>query len=164
MEKIGQGSFSKVYKKGNKVFIKSNDAQKECMALGWFPSSRLFPKIKFSDNGFDYEMKYYKKHKSLKTALKPTEWEKYQELRRIFIQNKFSAPRIQSIDHWINAFKKIKNKTLRKHMCNALEAMGNYGPDVCFEISPRNVAISNTGNLILLDCFFMKHQLEETRK
>ena len=42
---IGRGMFSTVYRKNAKtVLIKSVDPVKECMAMGWFPSSRMFPK------------------------------------------------------------------------------------------------------------------------
>jgi hypothetical protein len=47
-------------------------------------------------------------------------------------------------------------------MQDAVEACANYGSDVMFEISPRNVAVHN-GNLILLDCFFIKSKLREVR-
>jgi hypothetical protein len=45
-------------------------------------------------------------------------------------------------------------------MLDALDACANYGNDVCFEISPRNVAVKN-GKLVLMDCFFMADKLQE---
>ena len=48
-------------------------------------------------------------------------------------------------------------------MIDALRACSNYGSDVGFEISPRNIFIDN-GNLILADCFFIISQAEEIRK
>lgn len=85
---IGRGVFSTVYRKNAKtVLIKSVDPVKECMAMGWFPSSRMFPKIARvaildDDQGTAlYEQRYYPKVKSLKAALKPMEWEFYKELR-----------------------------------------------------------------------------------
>jgi len=165
MELIGTGSFSKVYKKGNKVYIKSNDPAKECMALGWFPNSRLFPKVKFTnEHGFDYEMKYYKKHTSLKKALKPIEWEKYQELRKFMFSFRYGNNPGLFFNDLIQGFNKLKNKTLKKALIGAVEAMGNYGGDVMFEISPRNVSVSDTGGLVLLDCFFMQSMLKKTNK
>jgi hypothetical protein len=142
------------------VHIKSNDHVKECIAMGCFPSSRNFPTIEYSDRpGYDYTMKYYPKQKSLKTALKPSEWSKYQDLRNIFRGINYQYNSGYKTLH--NAFKGIKNRTLRKHMKSALDALANYGEDVCFEISPRNVAVSNTGVLILLDVFFLESQLQK---
>jgi len=43
---IGKGSFSTVYELSEKqVLIKSSDPIKECMSMGWFPESKLFPNI-----------------------------------------------------------------------------------------------------------------------
>lgn len=165
MKLIGKGSFTKAYLKNNKtVLLKSIDPIKECMSFGWFPSSRLFPKIKRittnDDNVSLYEMKYYPKVKSLKQNLKLKEYEKYKELRSLDIR--YSVNPHDSFFNTRDAFKKIKNRTLRKHMIDAIEACSNYGGDIAFEISPRNVAVNN-GNLVLLDCFFKISTLRETR-
>ena len=60
------------------------------------------------------------------------------------------------------AFAAIEDEDLKEVMIEALEACGNYGSDVAFEISPRNVAVKD-GKLILLDCFFMKSKLNQVR-
>ena len=86
LKQIGKGAFSTVYKKGtNKVLIKSCDNVKECMSMGWFPNSKMFPKIKrvgVSDCGqFQfYEEKFYPKTRSLKQDLLPSEYEFYLNL------------------------------------------------------------------------------------
>jgi hypothetical protein len=43
-----------------------------------------------------------------------------------------------------------------------IDGLMNYGADIRFEISPRNVAVKN-GKLILLDCFFFASKLREVR-
>ena len=164
MKLIGTGAFSKVYHNDNEkhVHIKSDDYVKECMAMGWFPNARCFPKVKEStEHGYDYMMTYYPKHTSLKKSLKPAEWAKYQELRRIFDEYAYDS----EADYftWRKAFKTIKNRTLRKHMLEALDSLADYGQDIKFEISPRNVAVSPARNLILLDVFFFRSQLQEVR-
>lgn len=156
MELIGKGSFSKVYKSGRNVYIKSKDHVKECMALGWFPNSHLFPKVSFSDkDGYDYKMRYYKKYNSLKNHLKPKEYEKYLLLR------KFNG--VTGYNELYQVFSKIKVRSLKEAMISSIDALSNYGADICFEISPRNVTISEAGNLVLLDCFFKVSQLKMVR-
>lgn len=51
-----------------------------------------------------------------------------------------------------------KFRKQRDHLLAAIDALYNYGDDVCFEISPRNVT-AHKGKLILLDCFLMKSHL-----
>lgn len=153
MKLIGSGSFSKVYRQGNDkyVHIRTNDNVKECMAMGWFPTSHNFPTIKESNKqGYDYMMRYYPKQSSLKNTLKPSEWAKYQELRKLWNDNRYA----DDYNDWYAAFKTIKNRTLRGHMIAALDSLANFGSDIGFEISPRNVAVSPAGNLVLRDVFF----------
>lgn len=156
MQLIGKGTFTQVYREGNSqvVYLKSDDKVKECMAF--FPfTGRCFPTVKLSDKeGYDYLMKYYPKHRSLKSALKPKEWEKYKDLRHIF--NRYSNVGYFTLR---DSFKNIQNRTLKSNMLDALDNLANYGEDICFEIQPRNVAVSPTGNLVLLDVFFIQEQL-----
>lgn len=161
MKLIGTGSFSKVYHEvGSKfVYIRSNDPVKECMANGWFPRSNLFPIVIEADKaGYDYKMKYYEKCSSLKSSLKPKELIKYQNLRNLFQYIYYNSLNCD-YHNLYSAFKTIKNKSIRTALLGAIDALSNYGQDIGFEISPRNVAVSPSGNLILLDCFFMQHLL-----
>lgn len=162
MKLIGKGSFSKVYRKSNTtVLIKSVDPVKECMALDWFPSSRLFPKVNRTGCG-EYEMKYYPKVSSLKNTLKPKHYAFYNELRKIYGVHLNPLNPYDRFDAWYKAFGKISCPRKRNIMREALGACTNFGTDVCFEISPRNVAVSN-GNLILLDCFYMQSELNKVQ-
>jgi hypothetical protein len=160
MKLIGKGLFTKAYLRDDgMVELESSDPIKECMAFGWFPDSRLFPDIKSLDNG-NYEMKHYPRVSSLKSSLKPLEYKKYLELRNInipIVQNKYDG-----YNSLYNAFSTIRGKLLKEAMLSALEACSNYGSDVNFEISPRNVAVDK-GNLILLDCFFIRSVADNIR-
>ena len=159
MIKIGKGSFSTAYLMDNgKVFIKSTDHIKECMAQGWFPSSRLFPKVEFGEAINTYIMKYYKKVTSLKNTLTEKDYAMYKELRVIANSLNYKA----GYNELYEAFKMIKNRRVRVALQEALSACSNYGGDIGFEISPRNVAV-NKGRLVLLDCFFIRSQLKEVR-
>lgn len=162
MQLIGTGTFTKCYllNCGKRVVLKSSDPIKECMAKGWFPASFNFPTVDYYGDAGDYVMKHYPKVKSLKNNLRPSEWLKYQQLRKVANGAGFCKSGTEFY-HWTDQFKKLTNRTLRSNMQYALEACSNYGIDVCFEISPRNVAVSSTGTLILLDCFFIKSKLLE---
>ena len=168
---IGRGMFSTVYRKNAKtVLIKSVDPVKECMAMGWFPSSRMFPKttrvaILDDDQGTAlYEQRYYPKVKSVKAALKPAEWEFYQELRSMQNNINHFLDDYKALDSLQSLIKALPSKYARKKaaLLGAIDALTNYGPDIRFEVSPRNVAAHN-GNLILLDCFFMAEKAKEVR-
>ena len=157
LKQIGKGAFSTVYKQANnKVLIKTCDPVKECMSLDWFPNSRLFPKIErigVSDCGqFQfYTEKYYEKVRSLKNALLPAEYEFYKLLK-----GRLCGDYCQLI-----AFIKslpVQYRTKKKALLDAIDALMNYGSDIRFEISPRNVTVEN-GKLILLDCFFFRSTL-----
>lgn len=170
MKKIGQGAFSKVYRKSSDtVLIKSIDHVKECMSLGWFPNSRMFPKIEqvgqddYGEYKF-YESKYYPRISSLKNELLPSEWEFYKALRGL---DRFSciAQKGSYLDHWRKQFETLPSKFNHKKQAlfDALDALSNYGNDICFEISPRNIAVSGK-KLVLLDCFFFHSQLMKATK
>ena len=168
---IGRGMFSTVYRKNAKtVLIRSIDPVKECMAMGWFPNSRMFPKttrvaILDDDQGTAlYEQGYYPKVKSLKAALKPAEWEFYRELRKAQNNVNYFLDDYKALDSLQSLISNLPSKYARKKVAllGAIDALTNYGPDIRFEISPRNVAVHN-GRLILLDCFFMKEKAEEVR-
>lgn len=163
-KKIGRGSFSTVYRKGNEpsVLIVSTDPVKECMGLGWFPKSRLFPKINrmsYNDDGSQtYTMQYYGKVTSLKKQLNKKSYQIYKALRDIPI------PQVEDYllyEAWIKAFTTMPKefKRVGEILSEAVDALTNYGSDVCFEISPRNIAATKSGNLVLLDCFFMRSEL-----
>lgn len=156
---IGKGTFSKCYKLNDKeVLIRSNDNVKEYIAL-WMDYVPFIPNIERIDIGL-YKMEYFPKVKSLKKTLKPKQYEIYKELRSLSVG--FVANKHNLFYEWHEQFDTIKNKRFREGLKLALDCLANYGSDINFEISPRNVAVKN-GNLILLDCFFMSSQLQDVR-
>lgn len=166
---IGRGLFTKCWLNddGKTVTLHSFCPIKECMGLGWFPNSKLFPKVErrgYLDNGAGvYKLKYYPKVKSLKTALKPSEYEFYKLLRKIGDAT-CTVDRRTRYNETYKLFESIPGKwrVKREALLDALGACTNYGSDVAFEISPRNVAVDK-GNLVLLDCFFMMSKAAEMR-
>lgn len=171
MRKIGRGMFSTAYLKNkNTVLIKTTDKAKLCMSERLFPKSRMFPKLKkidITNNYCFYEMEYYPRVGSLRKALLPEEFEFYQILRKLKKEKMASSAFDYNKSYDWRAFfrmvwKKIPAKFAykRKILLQALDTMYCYGQDVCFEISPRNVAVKN-GKLILLDCFFFENDLNK---
>lgn len=156
LNKIGQGHFTKCYNtsKPQTVYLDSRDPVKECMAHGWFPNSRYFPKVSFYKGG--YTMRKYtplsKLRGSAKEVLKGSHYNLYCELKR-HLSGKMGYCTIK--DQLFN----IKNRAAREAIDSALSGLTNYGEDICFEISPRNVAVTKSGCLILLDCFFIHSHL-----
>ena len=161
-KRIGSGLFTTAYSTNlkDKVFVESSDYIKECMALGWFPNSRLFPKVSFGLERNTYIMPYYDKVRAPKKQLTPKDYEVYQELRHVF--DNIKGIYGYDMNDLITVFKRdVTNKRVRNALIEAVEACGNYGADVCFEISPRNIAVSKSGRLVLLDCFFIRSQMRE---
>jgi len=167
-KRIGAGSFSTVYRKGNSnhVLIVSTDPAKECMSLGWFPDSRLFPKVarlSYNDDGTQtFKIKYYEKVRAPKRQLNERSYKLYKALRKLDVtcQNDNLLH-----DKWRKAFNGIpvEFKAAKEALLEAVDALTNYGSDICFEISPRNIAVTKAGNLILLDCFFLRSALSEKK-
>jgi hypothetical protein len=157
LKKIGQGEFTQAYLReaDGKVVLRSCCPIKECMAHADFPAP-LFPKIKMvrvddTDlNYYIYEMEYYPKVRSLKNNLDPDQYQIYKDLRNIDYVSCLNPHDLYS--RYYEEFEKLENEDLREAMLDALNDCANFGSDIAFEISPRNVATKN-GKLILLDCF-----------
>ena len=157
LQKIGEGLFSKVYRLNDKqVLIKSICQVKECIAMDWHQSTGVFPVLERTDEQGEYICEYYERVKSLKDSLTPAHYEIYKDLRSL----KIDMPKntYDLMDCWRAEFKKVKNKKYRDALLNMTDNLANYGSQLKFEISPRNVAVKN-GKLILLDVFFFHDQM-----
>jgi len=168
---IGKGTFTRAYLlENNRVLLRSNDPIKECMAHGWFPESRLFPVVDQVDDGV-YEMEYFPRTSSLKNALAPREYALYQLLKTFAdvthtrACHSRDALRHGILHETISEFSEANGEYAEEFqaIAEAVDACGNYGTDIGFEISPRNVAVKD-GQLILLDCFFIMSALKAARK
>lgn len=165
-----RGTFSRVFKLvDGTVKIFSTDPAKECMALWGFGESALWPEIERTDRLEDgtnvFIMPLYDQPRSLKSALVEADYLLYQALRKagncpFFGRNHYEAPQ-----HWHKTFENTLQAfpEVKQAMHDAIDSLQNYGQDIRFEISPRNVAVKN-GRLILLDCFFFADALANTKK
>lgn len=164
--KVKQGHFTTayLYEEQSKVILESRCYIKECMAHGWFPDSELFPSIKFADIEDDvntefrvYEMPLYVCGRSIKANVGKEDYEGiYVPLRKI-----------QYVSGYRNFEEQLNtvgiSEEVKEAILEAYEACTNYGSDIGWEISPRNVAATAEGRLILLDCFYIKSQIRRSK-
>ena len=144
MKLIGRGSFTRAYYDGDKVYLKSDDYIKECMAFGWFPDSPRFPEVRISTlEGFDYEMEYYPPNRALKRELLKEEYELYRQLRKLMQDAVLPANAYDLYSYWYSVFETLAPTEVREALLEALDACSNCGSDVQFEISPRNVRVKD---------------------
>ena len=156
---IGKGVFSKVYQLNeSEVLIKSDDYAKECMSE--FVNSELVPSIERIGEGL-FKMEYFEKVKSLKTALNKDQYAFYLELRSLEVP--YNTKEVEFYFRWRDQFLRLSNEDYANDLLDVIDSLSNYGTDISFEISPRNVAVKD-GKLILLDCFFIRSQLNEKRQ
>lgn len=165
MKLIGRGAFTKAYLLDNgRVLLKSCDPIKEAMAHGWFPDSPLFPKVSYIDVE-TFEMDYLTRVRAPKRQLNERAYALYQALRDV------SDVFCRSLGNKYDGYKDLYYlfETLlngweeKETLLEALNACADWGSDVSFEISPRNISTNDKGDLILADCFFMMSKLEEVR-
>lgn len=162
MKLIGKGAFSRVYDNGDTVIIKTKDLAKEALAL-WVDNDR-FPSIERLeyDEISTYEMPKYEKTKGIKNKVNGYEWDLYKWLRdNVSIEN-FGKHDYSTLYNMFNDMPEEFAED-RDKLIDALDDMSNYGQDICFEISPRNVFIVE-GRIIFADVFFFASQLEEVRE
>lgn len=174
LKRIGKGAFTTAYlnEATQRVTLHSCDPYKEAMAWGWFPESPLFPAVDFIDVGV-YEMDYMPATRGLKSALKPDQWDLYQCLRAVADEwrstmdsnnwrhsDSFSMLHTALRESAASALYPEAIQTIRE----AVDACSNFGSDVGFEVSPRNVHVNSSGQLVLMDVFFSLNKLIEVRK
>jgi len=168
---IGQGSFSRVYKLDEEtVLIRSRDPAKECYSMYQMESDR-FPILEYmGDDERDKRFSFYKskfyKRQPLKSSLRPEEYELYKALKTMWHQSFGQQRPDDGYNFWYEEVGKLPDKfaTEVEGIRDCLGSLANWGSDICFEISPRNVAVDD-GRLILLDCFFFdSYQKPRARK
>lgn len=159
---IGRGAFTKAYlRPDGQVHLLSVDPIKECMAWGWFPESVHFPRVAYAypdrtiEGHDEYIMEYYPRGAGIIKELDKRQADVYRYLVAC-------TGSLRGYDVVRQALLGVPDGTIRKLLLEALDACTNYGSDVCFECSPRNVRVRD-GNLVFLDCFFMWSALERVR-
>jgi hypothetical protein len=159
--KVKKGSRTTAYLYQDKVYIRSIDQVKEALALGMFPDSPRYPEVTSSnlidEKDFNvYEMPVYKQPRSLKGALQEDEYKLYQALRSFHSSLRLDYDTYERYNDFVKAVQTLSiSEDIKEDLIGGWEACMNYSNRVGFEISPRNVAVSEEGKLIFLDCFFI---------
>ncbi|AWD92359.1 hypothetical protein HOT15_gp02 [Dickeya phage Dagda] len=174
LKRIGKGAFTTAYlnEATQRVTLHSCDPYKEAMAWGWFPESPLFPAVEYVELGV-YEMDYMPATRGLKSALQPDQWDLYQSLRAA--ANEWRANMARNNWRHSDSFSLLHTALSEsaafglfpeavQTIKEAVDACANFGSDVGFEISPRNVRANSAGQLVLMDVFFSLNKLIEVRK
>lgn len=157
---IGKGAFTQAYKYKNRVYIKSVDTAKECLAL-FCKGHRYLPAITrldyLDDGSAVYSMPFYNKlTKQHKEA-----WKQYKILQHFFGEYRYKFHRIL-----LNVDKLKVSAGLKTSLIRLIEMMANYNhyENLRLELPKHNLAVTKSGRLILLDIIFDVELLRTTRK
>jgi hypothetical protein len=148
---IGKGAFTKAYQVGeNEVEVHSFCPAKECYAM-FSQGNQFAPVIERKETGI-YKMPLYPKVRAPSHQFNPRALHIYKTLRKMFrttanldYQNFCKAVNVLPLTEC----ERDALIEMAGDVCNAIDCK-----DVRFEISPRNVTHDESGNLVLLDCFF----------
>lgn len=151
MKLIGIGAFTKAYLLDNgRVQLNSCCPIKEVMACGWFPESYLFPKLELVDTE-TYIMEFLPRVKAPKKQLNERAYKLYKLLQTTVGYDYFT------LYNWFEI--NLSGWDEQEVILEALDACSNFGTEIGFEISPRNISTDENGNLIMADCFYHKPTL-----
>lgn len=147
---IGKGAFTKAYKYKGRVYIKSVDTVKECIALfcrgyGYLPA---ITRLDYLDDGSAiYSMPFYnkltKKHREA--------WEQYQLLKQFFNQHSYDTEKILLNIDQLKVSTGLKNSLIR--LIEMMASYNNY-EYIKLELPRYNLGVTKSGRLILLDIIF----------
>lgn len=156
---IGKGAFTKAYKYKGRVYIKSVDTAKECIAL-FCKGHRYLPaitRLNYLDDGSAvYSMPFYNKL----TKRHKTAWQQYKILQHFFSDYNYDTEQI------LTNIDKLKASTgLKTSLIRLIEMMASYNnyENLKFELPKYNLAVTKSGRLILLDIIFDVELLRTTK-
>lgn len=179
LQKLGAGAFSTAYKKNAKTcLVYSTCYMKECMSLGWFPKNRLFPVVARLEFGLGpqgehalYSMPLLRRVTAPTTQLNATSLKLYRELRKVaadfsleYSRDAISYGVVIGSNFSACLKKHVTSHAKREALQDAYAACNSYSLSIVFECSPRNIAVSPSGGLILADCFYCAEQLQRIRQ
>lgn len=157
---IGKGIFTKAYKYKGRVYIKSVDNAKECIAL-FCRGHRYLPAITrldcLDDGSAIYSMPFYNKL----TRQNKKAWEQYKTLCHFFSEYNYDTEKILLNVDKLKASTGLKNSLVR--LIEMMSSYNNY-ENLRLELPRNNLAVTNSGRLILLDIIFDTEHLQFIKK
>lgn len=147
---IGKGAFTKAYKYKGRVYIRSVDTAKECIAL-FCRGHRYLPaitRIDYLDDGSAiYSMPLY--HKLTKRHKEA--WKQYKILQHFFYRYNYDTEKILLNVDQLKVPAGLKNNLVR-----LIEMMAGYNDYeyIKLELPRYNLGVTKSGRLILLDIIF----------
>lgn len=163
---IGKGSFTKAYQiSETQVEVVTTCPSKECYAIfsQGNPFAPVIEKLDYLESGESvYLMPLYAKVKAPSRELNEESLAVYKALR--VINNTYSVNDYHKFCAAIDGTSLPEDvKDDIKDLCGDV-ANGIDCYDLGFEISPRNIAVGEGGQLIMMDCFFSRKLLHKTNK
>jgi hypothetical protein len=162
-KQIGKGGFSRVYDNGETVIVATVDVIKEAY---YHLDGDLFPKVLdcnyIGDNIHLLKMNKYTKVTAPKRQLNKASYKLYKLLRRM-MNNLYSHPKYSTFGYQAIYDELIKlqgeieaiNEYWFEEIEECLSWVSSYQAQYLkFELSPRNIATDEKGNIILLDVWF----------
>ncbi len=157
---IGKGTFTKAYQVADDtVEIVTKCPTKECYAM-FSQHNPLAPKIERTNTNGIFKMPLYPKVKAPKKQLK----EEHYALYRILSGHRFSGIHYHAFVKEVESHPDISEQDkeniveLAGDVCNGIDPM-----NMRFEISPRNISATPEGDLVMMDCFFSRDLLLNSR-
>ena len=157
---IGKGAFTQAYKYKGRVYIKSVDNAKECLAL-FCRGHRYLPAITrldyLDDGSAIYSMPFYNKL----TKQHLGAWKQYKILQHFFNHYNYDTEQIL-----LNVDKLKVSAGLKNSLIRLIEMMANYNhyENLRLELPKHNLAVTRSGRLILLDIIFDAELFNKTRR
>lgn len=159
---LGRGAFTTAFQISETVAeIKTTCPAKECYAMfsQGNPLAPVIEHVDSTDTHRIYHMPVYAKILSAKKQLNPAAYKLYTELSKISCTVIDYYDFIKSLDV-LDLTEEDKENVieLTNDVANGINPE-NFG----FEISRRNIAANENGDLIMLDCFFCRKTLQKQR-
>ena len=175
MMRIGRGLFTNAYLHAEgHVVLNSCDSTKEALALGFVTETKYvkLPEIEREEYGVRvnkygllvsrYKMPYYEPVRSVAKQLNDEAREIYNELDCMFNRRWGVSNTTKPSQFGNDLYETIGDTDIpheyKEELWAIIDDLRQFG-DVGFEISRRNIAATENGDLIFRDCFFIVSEL-----
>ncbi len=177
LKKIGSGMFATIYREQGgegRVFAFSDDhvydkeiAESAHDSLPKNPHIPAVEKYGATRDKTVYVMPFY--HTPLRKSADPAGWNDYAIAKKCFDESRvmfYQGHRGFDVNHAV--VECVKDRGVRAAVVDALDALkdtaSNYSDEYVFELKPRNLAMDDNGNLVLLDVLVDRELVKQANK